>query len=143
MVIADCQTRTQTHKQTRHGERNKHDTGGFSEKSNISVSRTTHEAAAPSSCACTQLGVGMMVDWRGWGSGGERMSRQARARQAAGGKICLLCVQAGVRYKWVVEVSPSTDSDGWQYARDFKRGVIWSSAFNHQCFVRRRRHRGL
>lgn len=50
--------------------------------------------------------------------------------------------EAGVRYKWVVEVSPSTDSDGWQYARDFKRGVIWSSAFNHQCFVRRRRHRG-
>jgi len=51
-------------------------------------------------------------------------------------------LEEGVHYVWHVEVNEFTDSDGWRYSRSFSRHAVWSRAFQHQMFVRRRRHIG-
>lgn len=51
-------------------------------------------------------------------------------------------VEDNVQYVWTVEVNRFTDSDGWRYSRRFGRNAVWSRAFQHQMFVRRRRHIG-
>lgn len=48
----------------------------------------------------------------------------------------------GVQYSWRVEVNGFTDAEGWRYARHFGKGAIWRNTFQHQMFVRRRRHVG-
>lgn len=51
-------------------------------------------------------------------------------------------VEQGVVFVWHVDVNGSTDSEGWQYSKNFGRGAVWRHAFNHTLYVRRRRHVG-